>query len=314
MESSASGQSWPHSNKPAAATNSTRKFKASAHRHLTDEILTPFHLPFPTSAIRSHLSLTSFAVFLWNWGTFFYTQTGRLDLNATRPRRKMPRCAFVVETYQGDWSVSWTQVISTCCLELISALELLVTHGLSASGVIFHLSFVPLFAARHDIFQTGFNKTFCICHRKGATKPGKLLTLFLWQASKALQNMTGTTAWRASEESSLYLRLCTVYAIHRFSCLHFLASATSLGFSLFYLHHIFSFLLSFFWEPSVVLSPSPSLVWNEHCIPDVYAATTTKQTLLFALHRDISLTWSWFGSNRPDWWPIKSTSHTRSEK
>lgn len=32
----------------------------------------------------------------------------------------------------------------SCCLELISALELLVTHGLSASGVIFHLSFVPL--------------------------------------------------------------------------------------------------------------------------------------------------------------------------
>lgn len=58
--------------------------------------------------------------------------------------------------------------------------------------------------------QTGFNKTFCICHRKGATKPGKQLTLFLWQASKALLNMTGTIAWRASEESALYLLLCRV--------------------------------------------------------------------------------------------------------
>lgn len=57
--------------------------------------------------------------------------------------------------------------------------------------------------------QTGFNKTFCICHRKGATKPGKVLTLFLWQASKALQTATGTIAWNASESSS-YLLLCTV--------------------------------------------------------------------------------------------------------
>ncbi len=122
------------------------------------------------------------------------------------------------------------------------------------------------------------------------------------------------TAWRASEESSLYLRLCTVFAIHRFSCLHFLASATSLGFSLFYLHRIFLFLLSFYSEPSVVLSPSPSLVWNEHCIPDVYAATTTTTTKQTLLLHCTSLTWSWFGSNRPDWWPIKSTSHARNEK
>lgn len=159
-------------------------------------------------------------------------------------------------------------------------------------------------------------KHFVSATEKGATKPEKLLTLFLWQASKALQNMTGTIARRASEESSLYLLLRSVFPIHRFSCLHFLASATYLVFSLFYLYPIFSFLLSLFWEHSGVLSKSPSLVRDEHCIPDVWCLCSSNNNThgVFALHRDINLPRSWFDSNRPDWWPIKSASHTQSEK
>lgn len=99
-------KSQPCSNKSAGATNSTSKSKASAHRHLTDKILTLFHLTFPISAIRSHLTLTSSAVFPWNWGTVFYKQTGRLDLNPTRPRWKNAAWCTHCEKYQGDRSVS----------------------------------------------------------------------------------------------------------------------------------------------------------------------------------------------------------------
>lgn len=56
---------------PDAATNGTCEAKAFPHRHLTDKILTLFYIPFPGSATRSYLSLTTFAVFQWNWGTFF---------------------------------------------------------------------------------------------------------------------------------------------------------------------------------------------------------------------------------------------------
>lgn len=55
-----------------------------AHGCVTDKTLTPFHPRLPTSAIRSHRSLTSFAVFKWNWDTFFYKQTDRLDLNLNK--------------------------------------------------------------------------------------------------------------------------------------------------------------------------------------------------------------------------------------
>ena len=51
-----SRQSWLHINEPAAATKSTSKSKASAHRHLTNKILTLFHLPLPILTIRSQLS------------------------------------------------------------------------------------------------------------------------------------------------------------------------------------------------------------------------------------------------------------------
>lgn len=54
------------------------------HRHLTDKILTLFHLPFPYP-LSDHISLWRLSLFLeWNWGTFFYKQTGRLDLNLNK--------------------------------------------------------------------------------------------------------------------------------------------------------------------------------------------------------------------------------------
>lgn len=184
--------------------------------HLTDRILTAFHLPFPISAIRSYLSLTCFAVFQWNWGTFFYKQTGRLDLNLNKTLLGNAAGCVHCEKYQGDWSLSlsWTQVISagTFCLDLISALRTSRHSRLvSLLNFLSQSSSVPLFAERYDIFQTGFNKTFCICHRNGDTKPGKLLTLFMWQASKALHNTTATIAWRASEKSSLDVLLLSAF-------------------------------------------------------------------------------------------------------
>lgn len=140
--------------------------------HLTDRILTLFHLPFPISTIRSYLSLTSFAVFQWNWGTFFYKQTGRLDLNLNKTLLGNAAGCVHCEKYQGDWSLSWTQVISagTFCLELISALELLVTHGLSASWIFFSIH-LPFLFLQTDMT---FSKQVLIKHFVSATEMGTL--------------------------------------------------------------------------------------------------------------------------------------------
>lgn len=90
--------------------------------------------------------------------------------------------------------------------------------------------FCSSFCDIHDIFKRTFNKTFCICHRNGDAKPEKLLTLFVWQGRKL-----GTICQpRLNEEP-------WSQAPYTYSCLHFMASATSLGFSLLYLYHVFSF-------------------------------------------------------------------------
>lgn len=127
----------------------------------------------------------------------------------------MQQGVFIVKNIKvTDLSLSWTQVISagTFCLDLISALRTSRHSRLvSLLNFLSQSSSVPLFAERYDIFQTGFNKTFCICHRNGDTKPGKLLTLFMWQASKALHNTTATIAWRASEKSSLDVLLLSAF-------------------------------------------------------------------------------------------------------
>lgn len=128
--------------------------------------------------------------------------------------------------------------------------------------------------------QTAFNKTFCICHRKGATKPGKQLTLFLWQASKALQNMTATTVWSASEESSIYSLLCTVPVVHRLPCISWPSSSLWAFLSFLPPSHflIYSLLLQRALRCAVKVTLT-GLRWT--CIPVVCATTTTtKQTLL----------------------------------
>lgn len=60
-----------------------------------------------------------------------------------------------------------------------AAPELLFTHNLSATFAFLLFfskkSMLPVFSPEiHDIFQTVFNTTFCICHRNGDTEPEKL--------------------------------------------------------------------------------------------------------------------------------------------
>lgn len=164
---------------------------------------------------------------------------------------------------------------------------------------------LSVFAGIHDIFQPDFNKTFCICHRNGDTKPEKLLTLFMWQASKALHNMTATTAWRASEESSLYLLLLSAFL----GPCHL-----SRLFPFSYLYHIFSFLLSSFGEPSVGMSQSPSVACDECRIPGVYATPpAAKANCFYPSFRDINFPQIFVWRNHPDRWPIKSALGAQNE-
>lgn len=144
LQFSGSRPCWLNGSKPDAATNSTRKSKAFAQTFDRQDFNT-FSSSIPRSAFRSYLSLMSFAVFQWNWGTLFYKQTGRLDLNLNKTLLENAAECVHCEKYQGDSSVSWTQVISagTFCLDWIAVLELLVTHGMSASRFFFS-SFIYL--------------------------------------------------------------------------------------------------------------------------------------------------------------------------
>ena len=105
--------------------------------------------------------------------------------------------------------------------------------------------------SRHDILQTGFNKTFCICHRKGAAKPEESANLVLWQESTVLRNMTGTIARGASEESALYLLLRKVFFFFFFFCYSQIFLSAYLG-----LRH-----LSRLLPPSHFLISSPRALW-----------------------------------------------------
>lgn len=89
-----------------------------------------------------------------------------------------------------------------------AAPELLFSHNMPASfAFVFFFFFArffffskkptfPVFSPEiHDIFQTGFNTTFCICHGNGDTEPEKLLLPCLCdRRAKALHNVTATIA------------------------------------------------------------------------------------------------------------------------
>lgn len=133
---------------PDAATNSTHD--AFACRHLTDEILTPFHF-HATNPLSDHISLTSFIVFLWNWDTFFYKQTGRLDLNSTRPH--------------------WENAADVCLSCKISRwLICLMSTGHFCGNLLFRINFRPgtsrhswlvsLWSYFSSIFCSYFHKTW----------------------------------------------------------------------------------------------------------------------------------------------------------
>lgn len=119
-----------------------------------------------------------------------------------------------------------------------------ITHGLSAPGVIFSSIFSSFFLQWGVTFskQSGFNKTFCICHRKGwggvcGAKSGKQLTLFLWQARKLCRIWQERLHEVPQRKAFIYLLCRTVIYLFIFcyskTSLHFSASATSLAFPLF---------------------------------------------------------------------------------
>lgn len=82
--------------------------------------------------------------------------------------------------------------------------------------------------------------------------------------------------------------------------------------------------LSRLLPPSHFLISSPRALWcavkvnlglmSAPLMSMQHTANDNKTNSAFSLHRDINLPWSWFGSNRPDRWPIKSASQPRSEK
>lgn len=90
----------------------------------------------------------------------------------------------------------------------------------------------------------------------------------MWKATKSLHGTTATTAWRAYRRKALHTHTAPV-------CI----------FSL------FTSLLSIFWGPSGVLSPS--LAWDESwcCIPDV----TNNRTMSAAAPHRYNLPWFLFG-------------------
>lgn len=83
LKFSLSAPRWQHSNKPDAATNGTHESKAFTHAQAFDG--QDFNCVLSSVSYIHHQiispSLAAFAVFPQNWGTFFYKQTGRLDLN-----------------------------------------------------------------------------------------------------------------------------------------------------------------------------------------------------------------------------------------
>lgn len=140
--------------------------------------------------------------------------------------------------------------------------------------------FCFLFVCSQDMT---FSKQVLIKHFVSATERGplslkKVLTLFCDRRAQfwgIWQGLLHEEPQRKALYIYPFVKFFFFFAIHRFSCLHILASAASLGF---YLHHIFSFLLR---EPSGVLSKS-TLVWclRPWCLCNI-PPTTIKQTLLF---------------------------------
>lgn len=144
-----------------------------------------------------------------------------------------------------------------------------ITHGLSAPGVIFSSIFSSFFLQWGVTFskQSGFNKTFCICHRKGwggvcGAKSGKQLTLFLWQARKLCRIWQERLHEVPQRKAFIYLLCRTViylfFAIQRLPCI----SRP--------LPHLWPFLsfnsitFSHLFPPSGKPLKSPSLLWDEH--------------------------------------------------